>query len=73
MPEYKKKQYNVDTLIVGMGLEPIPWWGDYTPQDMKRCPDCGNYFEPCSLCRGQYSHQSCISDNICHGCTIKKK
>lgn len=33
MSKYKKKQINVDTVITGMGLEPIPWWGHCIPQE----------------------------------------
>ena len=66
MPKYKKKRFNLGTILVGMGLDPFK-------DGKKRCPKCGNYFEACSLCRGQHNHQRCISDDVCHECTMKKK
>lgn len=35
---------------------------------MTICPKCGKKFEPCYLCRGQYPHQQCINDDMCHDC-----
>lgn len=35
---------------------------------MAKCPKCNKEFEPCCLCRGQYPHQQCVDDDICHEC-----
>ena len=35
---------------------------------MVNCPKCGKEFEPCYLCSGQYPHQRCVNDDICHEC-----
>lgn len=39
---------------------------------MAKCPKCNKDFEPCYLCRGQYPHQKCVNDDMCHGCFMIK-
>lgn len=36
------------------------------------CPACGALWEPCPLCRGQYVHQQCVPDEMCHQCVMRR-
>lgn len=42
-------------------------------REMMICPKCGKEFEACYLCRGQYNHQQCVNDEMCHDCTMIDK
>lgn len=35
---------------------------------MGKCLKCSKECELCYLCRGQYPHQRCVDDDICHEC-----
>ena len=37
------------------------------------CPKCLKEFEACYLCRGQYTHQRCVNDEMCHDCFMINK